>query len=181
MRINKLLILVFLLGASISVHAQFRQHRDYVGGSFIRGDLNLAEPSISFDENFDLNAIDLRLGVEMTRWFHIEGRVAFGVNDKAINGVEVSINRLLGIHGVFSLPNDSLFRPYAVAGITYGEVEFRLPGFGSTDESETDPSFGIGVDAELTDSLDLFVEYMQYIDKGLVDFSGISLGLKFDF
>ena len=175
MKINRFLLVLLSLGISWSAQAQYRQHRDYVGGSFIRGNLNYG------GNDFDLNALDLRLGVDMVKWFHIEGRVAFGLNDKAINGVEISINRLLGVHGVFSLPNKTLFRPYAVAGLTYGEVEFRLPGFGSADESETDLSFGAGVDAEINDSIDLFLEYMQYLDKGLIDFSGISVGLKFDF
>ena len=172
-----LLITLFLCN---SAFAQFRQHRDYVGGGFLRGDLNLVDDTFFLDENFDLNTLNLRLGVEMTRWFHLEGRVDFGLNDKAIGGVEVSINRLIGAHGVFSYPNDSLFRPYAVLGMTYGEVEFRVPGFGRGDEAETDFSFGAGVDAELNDSLDLFIEYMQYVDKGIVDFSGITLGIKFD-
>jgi len=175
MKIYRFLLAVLLLGLSLSANAQYRQHRDYVGGSFVRGNLNYS------GVDFDLNALDLRLGVDMAKWFHIEGRVAFGVNDKAISGVEVSVNRLLGIHGVFSLPNKTLFRPYVVAGLTYGEVDFRLPGFGSADESETDLSFGAGLDVQITDSIDLFAEYMQYIDKGLIDFNGISLGLKFEF
>ena len=167
-----LLTCIALLVAN-TANAQFRQHDDYVGGGFVSGDLNFS------GLDFGLNAIDLKLGVEMQPWLHLEGRVAFGVNDKGIGGIEVSINRLLGAHGVLSYPNDSRFQPYVLAGITYGEVEFRLPGIARTDESESGLSLGAGIDFELNDSLDLYLEYMQYLDKGDVDYGAFTLGIKF--
>ena len=173
--ISRLLLLAVLSLFSLVANAQYAQHRDYVGGGFVRGDLNFV------GEDFDLNALDLRLGVEMQKWLHVEGRVGFGLNDKAIGGVEISINRLLGVHAVASYPSNSLFRPYALVGFTYGEVHIRVPGVGSADESETDLSLGAGVDVKMSDGIDLFLEYMQYVDKGLIDLGGITLGLKFDF
>lgn len=181
MQLSKFFLCLFLLSCSLASHAQYRQHRDYVGGSFIRGDLNVSDEGSGLDENFDLNVLSLQLGVEMAKWFHLEGRVGFGINDKSLGSLEFSIQRLIGIHGVVSYPNNSPLRPYALAGITYGEVDISLPGFGSFDESETDSSFGAGIDLSVSDGVDVFLEYMQYIDKGRVDFSGISLGLKFDF
>jgi opacity protein-like surface antigen len=175
MHLFKTLMCLTLLSCSLAAQAQYRQTRDYVGGSFVRSDFEVS------GESLDLNVLDLRLGVDMVKWLHIEGRVGFGLNDKSIGGIEVSINRLLGIYGVFSYPNRSLFRPYLVAGFTYAEVELLIPGIARGDDSETDVSFGAGIDVQVSDGLDVFLEYMQYIDQDPIEISGIALGLKFDF
>lgn len=171
--------------------AQYGDFDDYVGGSFFRGNLEVPSSTIfggvfnlPQSTDFDLNILDLRLGVEMLDWLHIEGRVAYGLNDKSSNGIEFSINRMAGVYGVLRLPNqskDDLIRPYALAGVTYGEVDFLIPGIVRDRETETDLSYGIGTNIGITNSIDLFVEFMQYLDKNGLDFSGIGVGVKFDF
>ncbi len=173
------IIFSLLLALPFTANAQYGNHKDYVGGGLVRSNLSFV------NEDFDLNALELRMGVEMQKWLHIEGRVAFGINDKATTSffgpVEVSINRLINVNAVVGWPNDSLFRPYVVAGVTYGELQLRIPGLGRGDESETDISLGAGVNFSISDSLDLYVEYMNYMQTDDFDLDGIGIGLKFDF
>lgn len=175
MRSIQLVLVSLMLTCSLAAHAQYGNHKDYAGGGFLRSDLSFV------DESFDLNALELRMGVEMQKWLHIEGRVAFGINDKAIGPIEVSINRLINVNAVFGWPNNSLFRPYGVVGVTYGELDLLVPGLFGGSEGETDVSFGAGINMAVSDGLDLYIEYMNYMSTSDFDLDGIGIGLKFDF
>lgn len=179
---------VLLLATLIAVPAfgQFRAHNDYVGGSFFRGRLDVQSDtvfgglfSLPQTADYKLNTLDLRLGVEISQWAHIEGRVAYGLNDKANNGIEFSIHRMAGIYGVVGPFNNEVISPYALIGVTYGELDFRIPNLIGDRETETDLSYGIGANVQVTNSIDVFLEYMHFLDKNGVNFNGIGLGLKF--
>lgn len=100
----------------------------------------------------------------------IEGRLGTGLQDDDIFGVDLDIERLIGIYGVFHASSNSETTFYGVLGYTDAEADFSGPG-GSAEGDESSFSFGFGANIG-----GLNIEYMSYIDEDDSDSTAISIG-----
>ena len=100
----------------------------------------------------------------------VEGRFGIGLQDDTVLGVDVEIDTLFGLYGVFHTSSNSNTSFYGVLGFTKGEATASVPGFSVT-EDDSGLSYGFGVDINSFN-----IEYMLYLDEDGYDLSAISLG-----
>lgn len=118
----------------------------YASDSYIGVNYSFLEQSYSNVDDAKLNTASLRIGTFFNSAFSGEFRVGTDIGDDTVGGViDVEVDQLIGAYlrsGV--LTSGNLF-PYLVAGVTQGKVTTKIAG-AKNSESETDLSFGIGID-----------------------------------
>ena len=136
------------------------------------GGLQYAIVEVDFDGIGDVEPTALvgKLGHFFNDNIAIEGRLGIGLQDDDIFGVDVEIDSLFGVYGVFHASSSSETTFYGVLGYTDAEAEFSGPG-GSAEGDESSFSFGFGVNIS-----GLNIEYMSYIDEDDTDATAISIG-----
>jgi len=139
----------------------------YAGANLIFMDADWGFADASF------SAISGRLGTSINENFSGEVRVALGLDDDKIGGVNVGLDSMIGGYLRAGIPVANNLFPYAVIGFTRTELDVD-PG---SSDSDTDLSYGIGVDLALDRNISLNIEYMEYYDDSDVDISGISIGI----
>ncbi len=141
-----------------------------VGSNY--GGVQYALVNIDFDGigDVDPTAVVGKLGYFLNDNIAIEGRLGFGLQDDDILGVDVDIDSLFGIYGVFHASSSSETTFYGVLGYTDAEAEFSGPG-GSAEGDESSFSFGFGANIGR-----LNIEYMSYIDEDDTEATAISIG-----
>lgn len=92
----------------------------------------------------------------------------------------------LELSGVGSFPLGNAFSVYGKAGIYRGEVKGSALGAGTTDESNTDFTFGAGVKFDMTQNVALRAEWQRYNDMGgddtgETDVDVLSVGVQYRF
>ncbi|MEX1033632.1 MAG: porin family protein [Cellvibrionaceae bacterium] len=170
-KIQSFKLLGVLAGMIFSV-ASFAQDM-YAGG-------NLASLDFSVDgtsQEASLTAVYGRLGTSFTDNISGEIRLGLGVGDDTIFGVDVELENMFGAYVRAGLPVTEVIYPYAVIGYTRGEVD--VSGFSS--ESESDVSFGVGVDFGLGGGMAINLEYMNYLDKDGAEVDGFAIGFAKSF
>jgi opacity protein-like surface antigen len=148
----------------------------YIGGSYtgVRWDIGL------FDAKEDFGVLAVRGGYQINDYVAIEGRLGAGAKDADYHGVDLEIENMYGIYGKVGLPTDSGFYPYAMLGMTHAKVKASIPGATVTD-SDSDVSYGLGVDYWVNKTISLGVEYANFYDKEGDEITGITLGVNFKF
>ncbi len=149
----------------------------YFGGNFSL--LDYSEQGVSDDAS--LTAIYGRLGTNFNDNFSGELRVGLGIGDDSVEfddlNADVELDNMYGAYVRGGVPVSESFFPYIVFGYTRGEVTASVSGFGSVSESESDISFGLGSDINISQNLSFNLEYMNYLDKDGGEISGFSIGL----
>ena len=149
----------------------------YAGGSILFVDADFAE----INDEASLSGVTGRLGTMINENIGGEVRVSLGIGDDSVDAygldVDVELNSLIGGYLRAGVPVAEGFYPYAVLGFTRSELEISNRYLGSESDSETDISYGFGVDMSLDRNLSLNVEYMNYYDKDDVEISGFSIGI----
>ncbi len=109
----------------------------------------------------------------------IEGRIGFGLSDDSVDvgafDIDIEVNHLFGIYGVFHANSNSDTSVYGVLGFTQGELEGSAMGI-SVSEDDSGLSYGFGVNIKSFN-----IEYMSYIDEDDYDVTAISLGFATQF
>jgi len=104
----------------------------------------------------------------------IEGRLGIGLQDDSIDvlgvDVDLEIDHLLGVYGVFHATSNSDTSVYGVLGFTQGELSVDVLGETFTDD-DSGLSYGFGVNIQSFN-----IEYMMYLDEDDYEVSAISLG-----
>jgi outer membrane immunogenic protein len=118
----------------------------------------------------DPTALVGKLGYFFNDNIAIEGRLGTGLQDDDILGVDVEINSLFGVYGVFQTSSSSETTFYGVLGYTDVEAEFSGPG-GSAEGDESSFSFGFGANIK-----GFNIEYMSYIDEDDTEATAVSIG-----
>lgn len=179
MKKTKIIIAAAALLASSSALAT-SAGSSYVGGqigqlTYDESGVPDAEPTIGV----------LRLGHFVVDHFAIEGRLGTSLADDDVRvlgvDVDVEIDYLAGVYGAGYLPlGDSPVSVYGLAGFTRGKATAKA---GNISESETDSdfSYGVGLQANMTPQLSGTLEYMSYMDKSDFEASAVTLGLNFNF
>ena len=131
------------------------------------------------DEAF-ITVLNGRFGAQFNENLSGEMRVGIGIGEDRVevrgSDVDVEIDNIYGAYlRAGALAGDVLY-PYAIVGYSRGKVTATAGRF-SASESESDVSFGIGVDFLANEQVFLSGEYMNYLDKDGVEVSGFSIGL----
>jgi len=154
------------------------------GESYYGGNLTFIDYSETGFEDASLSVLSGRLGTSWNDNFSGELRLGFGVGDDTIRAygmdVDLAIKNFYGAYIKSGVQMTDTIYPYAILGYTRGEAEVSI-GSLSESTSETDVSFGIGTDFNISESLNVNLEYMNYLDKDGADISGFSLGFSSKF
>jgi opacity protein-like surface antigen len=131
------------------------------------------------NDEASITAGTFRLGAQINEYLSGELRAGLGFSDDTVNisgtDVDIELDSLFGAYLRGGFPVTESVYPYAVFGITRGKVTASVQGF-SRSESETDTSFGAGIDFTLIDQVTLNVEYMSWLDKDGSEIDGFSVG-----
>ena len=191
MHINKTLPLALaLIGVAAPAFA-VEQGETYLGGGFGMGSFN--EDGVpEFNPTFGIG----RIGYGVTDNFAVEGRLGFGISGDSNTAnfgqgnvdLSLEIDSIAAVYGVGYLPVGSRFSAYGLLGMAAVDVsveEVTPNRTISSDESETDLSYGIGAEVDFTDQVAGYVEWVQYFGTSSgaddYDLSGVSLGAKYSF
>ena len=150
----------------------------YVGVNYMDGSLEIMD---SIDA--DLPSLVVRAGYNLNDFISAEVRGGFGVGQEdsvAGSGVDFELEDFYSALVVVKAPSHTSVTPYLVAGFTRAEFK-ASSNWGNDTETENDFTYGIGADVELTETIALNAEWISYISKGDVEFSGPSLGVSMAF
>lgn len=163
----------------------------YAGAQYTM--LTYAEPGIEMEPS----ALVGRFGHYLTDNFSIEARLGFGIGDDTTTftvydpffgyvdvDVSLDLDTLFGVYAVGHLPLGNKASVYGLIGFTQGELTATASALGdsvSLSADESDLSYGIGAEFQLTDTATLNAEYTSFIDKEFFEVTGISLGLSVGF
>ena len=166
-------LLIAATAATSNTHARGHGHNhSYIGVNY-----SFLEQPIANADDAKLNTASLRVGTFFDRSFSGEIRVGTGIGDDTVGGVaDVEIDHLIGAYLRSGVLTSGSVYPYLVAGVTQGKVTSKIAGVKSSN-SETDLSFGIGIDYTVKNSVSFNAEYINYISKNSVDISGFTLGI----
>ncbi len=179
MRIAKTIPLSLALAGIASPALAMDQGDTYLGGGF--GMVTYDEDGI---EEVEPTVLLGRLGHFVADNIAIEGRLGFGIGDDSVNvsgvNVDFEIDQVAGVYGVGHLPLADAFSVYGLAGFTYAEGSLSFVGL-SFDDDDTDFSYGIGAQADVTDNVAGFIEWVQYLDESTYEVSAITIGANYTF
>ena len=153
----------------------------YKSGADIYAGINYNFASI--DDGYDelsVETLSARIGAQPHPFFGIEARFGFGVDDHHLRGVDYSLDSTIGGYAVLNLANRSPVTPYFLFGATHIEIE-ATSSAGTTAEDDTDFSFGVGLDVEMSPGISGNIEYINYYDNGTTIVDGVGLGLTLRF
>jgi len=137
---------------------------------------------VTYDEDGDEaepTALIARYGQFLNDWFAIEGRIGFGLEDDTMEvgslDIDVEVENIIGVYGVFQTGNISVVSLYAIVGYTQIDLEGSANGI-EADENASGLSYGLGVNIG-----SFSIEYMDYIEDHYYDVTAISLGYIYRF
>ncbi|MBD1391260.1 porin family protein [Neiella sp. HB171785] len=126
----------------------------------------------------DFGVAGVSLGYQFNDYFAVEGRLGTGFSDDDIEQFELSVNHQYGAYLKAAYPFDNVV-PYLIVGYTEVELEAEFEKMSATD-TEQDTSYGVGVAGNF-DGWNMYIDYMNYIDKNSVEYSGWTVGFNVTF
>jgi outer membrane immunogenic protein len=177
MKAKHVLLGCALVALSANALAADKTGRGYVGVGY-----SMFTVSPQFLPDFDLSSLGIRGGYYFNKYFSVEGRIGFGVGDDTQNipgfgDITLEMDTMFGVYAVGHIPLTDRFQLYGLAGLTSADSTFKSPGFPDESESETDLSFGVGAEFDMTKNWSLAVEYTSYFRDAEIDDSG---GIEYD-
>jgi opacity protein-like surface antigen len=151
---------------------------------FAGGGLGFLDAEVTDDESANLTALTFRLGADLNEYFSGELRMGFGLAENTVHigddEFDVRLKNLRGVYIRAGYPTSETFYPYIIVGHTTLKIEESL---GSLTESDTDSdvSFGAGVDLHMSERSTLNIEFIRYYDKDGAEIRGINAGVAFNF
>lgn len=166
--INTVRGLLLAAGTALSLQAfAGAQEGAYIGGG-------LTEANIDFDGGGEAEptALFARVGYQINDIFAVEGRIGTGFDDDE----NVEVEEMLGVYAKAGIPTSIGLYPYAMIGVTSGEISV-----GRFSDDDSDLSYGIGVDYWVTPQFSVGLEYMDYLEVDGADITGLTLGANYRF
>ncbi len=148
----------------------------YVGGGY--SDTEVEIDGLGSDA--DVGVLFARGGYQLNQNVAFEARLGLVSEDDKADGWNVDIEELYGLYLKAGLPTQIGLYPYVLLGVTHAEVEVSRRGFSESD-SDSDISYGFGVDYWFTSQVSAGLEFINYYDNDGDEISGITLGLNFKF
>ncbi len=174
--------LIIVTGLAAASHTAPAETRYYFGGNFALLD---SSEDVAGEVSLDLRGLYARAGAQFHENFSSEIRLGVGIGDDTDNianvEVEGELDHFYGGYFRGGVQAGNLFYPYLIAGYTRGKLDLEITASNGTrvkaDETESDFSYGIGVDIRLSETVSGNVEYMNYYDKDDVELDGFALGI----
>ena len=149
------------------------------------GYFGISYTSLNYEESgfpdANLSALNLRIGKQYDEVISGELRFGFGVQDDEVSvfgyDAQLSVDTLLGVYLRASVPVEGNFKPYAIVGFNRAELEVNILG-NNVSASEDDVAYGLGFDVEISNNLDLNVEYANLYDKDGTELRGLNISLS---
>ena len=162
------LIILILTGFFFVTPVQAEDIRGYIG-------LQFGQLDAETDVDVELDATLARLGFTTEHDWGLEVRTGLGSSDDSVGTVDVELERIYGIYGLYHLFLNERVSFYGALG--YSKVTLKV----SSDTNSTQPednglSYGVGFEA-----YGFNVEYMQYIDTTDIDASAVAVGYNYHF
>ena len=133
---------------------------------------------------FNPIAVAFKLGKQFNKNFALEGRLGIGVSDDEVTvsglPVSVEVDNYFGLYGKGIYPASDAVSVYGLLGFTRGELTAKAGGF-SVSDSDSDLSFGLGVDFVVSPIASLNLEWARLLKGDGYKLNGISLGVNFRF
>lgn len=131
--------------------------------------------------DMDFNAISIVAGNTINENLAAEIRFGFGTNDDSMTvlgeDISIGIDKFMGVYLKYATATTGKVSPYAILGYTDAKAEGS--GLGVTVSlSESDISYGVGVDFGLSEEASLNIEYMNFLDTSTISVHGISVGFR---
>lgn len=132
----------------------------------------------------NLNVLSFKLGTFLRPNFAVEARLGTGVGDDTVTylgvPIKVELDNYYGFYGRAFIPTGTAFRPYGLIGWAKGELTASALGV-SASEDDSDFSYGLGADVELTKAVALTLEYARLFKGEGYKVDGFSAGVAFRF
>jgi hypothetical protein len=126
-------------------------------------------------EDNDLNYALARVGIKYPNNFAAYVLFGAGANSKTTGGVEVEIDRILGVYGAYHFDLSDKLSLYGIVG--WSEVVINSSdSLDSVDTSQDGISYGVGAEFR-----GFNVEWMQYLDTDDVEAQAIAIGYNYQF
>jgi opacity protein-like surface antigen len=162
-----------------------------------RGYVGVGYTMLTYSEDgfpdFDISALGVRGGYYFNNYFSVEGRFGFGVGDDTqtvsvfLPGIgtftgdaTVELDNMFGVYAVGHIPLTKQFQLYGLVGLTQGEITASVNGF-SVSEDDSDLSFGVGAEFDMTPNMSLGIEYTSYITEDAYDVDGLGISFNYIF
>ena len=135
--------------------------------------------------------LQTRFGVQVNPYVALEGRLGYGVDDDTLKAGAATVTLdpewLVGAYVKLGLDRRQPVAPYVLLGHSTAQAEVTtdvttstLLGSASFRETEdvtaSDPSYGAGVDINLSETAALYAEWVQLDDDDDFDLTTINLG-----
>jgi hypothetical protein len=150
----------------------------YIGGA---GTI-LALDGYSQNTTAGLVAIRGNAGIDLTRYFGLEGHFGFGViDDHPSNGpIKVEIDKYLAGYGRLIWPVSENGRLFALLGVAQSSIKATTKGVSSRDDN-SDLSYGLGGEIAVTDALRVGVDMIVLSTKGDTKIWSLAAGARWGF
>lgn len=170
MRISRTLPTALVLAAGLSTSAMaagLEQGTPYIGGG-----VSYTKIDDSAYDAYYPNDLIFRVGYGLTNNIAVEARGGIGVTDDGYSvddiRTDVEVDSLVGLYGVGFIPVSHYVSLYGLVGIT--ALTFEATSVEPDEDperfeySDTDFSYGVGVEVTVTDRVSAYLEYVDYVD-----------------
>lgn len=176
MKNSLLLVVTATLAASFANAGSPAKNKDwYIGGSY-----NFTQTDVGGVAEYDLDAVGIHGGYQISNVIAVEMRAGMGVTDDSDFNIDAEIVNYVGVYAKFGIPSDTVVYPYAIIGFTDFEFDFSNDSLAEGGR-DNDFSFGAGLSFNINDTIDLYGEYMRWFDKDDVEIDGFTLGANWRF
>ena len=179
---KKILILSALL-ISTSVFADSKATGNYAGAQY-----GMATYSETGFPDVTPSVLFLRAGHKMSKNLAIEGRIGFGIASDSTTifgtNLDLKVDNLLSAFAVGSVPVSRNVDVYGLLGLTSGKLTATASSGGlsaSASTTESDISYGFGINISSSKDMSWNAEYVSYINKSGWSLSSLSVGVNFAF
>ncbi len=164
------LLTIFALGGSTIANAATAEGAEsYIGIQIGNSDVSNGVSDL------DLDVILFQVGVWVSDDISLELRTGRGSNDDTVQGVDVEIESLYGMYGLYHFNFSDFASVYGAVGLS--RLTLKASGAGGSDqEDENGLSYGVGA------KLSIFsIEFMRYLDTNEVEADVVSVGVQYTF
>ena len=154
-----------------------KNYSEHIGVSIFSGEIT----SDFADITIDLNGLSIKGGGEVHQNLEIVANLTFAEGNLFDGDLEVTLFSV-GLFAKIKSNSNALINPYFFIGFSYTSLttEIALLDF-SEEESDSDLSFGVGIEFSLDENIALHLEYINLNSDSDGDVHGVNLGLAFKF
>lgn len=170
-RITALPSVLLLVGSLCFNAAQAEGVANYIG-------LGVGTTETSYDDipgEVDLEVLVLQLGVWITDNISLEARMGTGIDDDSTGSVDVDVESIGGLFGLYHWKLGEHASIYGIAGRSRASLKFSQGG-SSDQDKDNGVSYGAGIKLSI-----LNVEYLRYLDTDDIEIDSVNASLIYTF